>query len=109
MQRLIRKELEAMFFEAVATDLRCNNASSYRWRMVETNAPIIIDRQGKPIIKSHSTIDFLNEEIIIYLETSTILKEEFCYLGRYLYRAWLQLDEGRPPFQRGGFITKPMQ
>lgn len=98
-----------MLFEAVATDLRSDKDFSYRWRMVENNAHIIMDGEGKPVMKSHSIIDFFNKEIMIYLDTLTISNKEVGYLGRYLHRAWLQLDEGRPPFQRGGFIAKLMQ
>jgi hypothetical protein len=61
------------------------------------------------IIKSHSTIDFFNKEVIIYIDTTAMDYGNLASLGCYFHRAWLHLHNGRPPFQRGGFIAKAMQ
>ncbi|KAF5988643.1 hypothetical protein FBULB1_1376 [Fusarium bulbicola] len=63
-------------------------------------AQVDIDRDG--------TLKFLNEEIAVYIDADTVEDMDLGYMGRYLYRAWLHLHKGRPPFQRGGFFAKPL-
>ncbi|KAF5681380.1 hypothetical protein FDENT_8151 [Fusarium denticulatum] len=79
MQASIRKELQYIFFEETALYLRSGNEYAVGW------------------------------EIAIYIDAHTVQDMDLGYIGRYLYRAWLQLHNGRPPFQRGGFFAKPLR
>ncbi|KIL86407.1 hypothetical protein FAVG1_10236 [Fusarium avenaceum] len=101
-QRLIRDELEATFFHSAAAGLREMEVYRRHWH------PYKVPFVGK-VVKSHSTIDFFNKEVMIYIDTTAMGHGDLASLGRYFHRAWLHLHNERPPFQRGGFIAKVMQ
>ncbi|KAF5643025.1 4-coumarate ligase [Fusarium tjaetaba] len=60
-------------------------------------------------IDREEAFQFLNKEIAVYIDAHTVEDMDLGYIGRYLYRAWLHLHKGRPPFQRGGFLAKPLR
>ncbi|KAJ4128923.1 hypothetical protein NW768_007447 [Fusarium equiseti] len=63
---------------------------------------------GKLDFTPEAILDFLNKEFMVYYEKEHSNGTDYGKFGRYLYRAWLLLNNGRPPFQRGGFLAKPM-
>jgi hypothetical protein len=103
MKSAIRKELEGIFFEITARGIR-----SLDWYLTwqYTESAEWVDR--KLDFKPEAVLDFFNKEFMVYYEELPSNGTSYGKFGRYLYRAWLLLYNGRPPFQRGGFLAKPM-
>ncbi|KAF5634723.1 hypothetical protein F25303_8742 [Fusarium sp. NRRL 25303] len=109
MQALIRKELQYMFFEETASYLRSVDDYVTGW-YATWDLPVARYRQPAQVkIDRDEIFKFFNKNIAIYIDTATVGEMDLGYLGRYLYRAWLHLYKGRPPFQRGGFFAKPLR
>ncbi|KAF5568035.1 hypothetical protein FPHYL_2969 [Fusarium phyllophilum] len=109
MQGLIRKELQYMFFEETALYLRSANEYVVGW-YATSDLPIARYRQPAQVdIDREEAFKFLNKDIAVYFDVHTVGGMVLGYIGRYLYRAWLHLHKGRPPFQRGGFFAKPLR
>ncbi|KAJ3529754.1 hypothetical protein NM208_g4001 [Fusarium decemcellulare] len=107
MQGLILNELRDLFFEQTATELRSLDTYAVKWRQILGIPLVKWRRPGDVDIKPEDIIKFLNKEVMIYLDTKSIAdNSEYGSLGRYIYREWLHLYNGRPPFQRGGFFAK---
>lgn len=109
---LIRKELEAIFFEESASGLRHESPFRIGWRRdgkMTTFNQLQLPREA--FTQDHNPgelIEYLNKEIMIYFPCETMPRgHQEDKLGRYLYREWLQLHNGRPPFQRHSFFAKP--
>ncbi|KAF5693144.1 hypothetical protein FDENT_2286 [Fusarium denticulatum] len=75
IQDLIYKELEIMFFEDFAAQIRMYSQFKIGWRADHCMAVDNFDSQR---------------------------------IARYIFREWLRLHNGRPFFQRGGFLGKPL-
>ncbi|PNP79335.1 hypothetical protein FNYG_07411 [Fusarium nygamai] len=109
MQISIEKELQYMFFEETALYLRSADEYSIGW-YATSNLPVARYRQPAQVdIDRDEIFKFLNKEITVYIDVHTVGDMDLGYIGRYLYRAWLHLHKGRPPFQRGGFFAKPLR
>ncbi|KAM0297190.1 hypothetical protein ACHAPM_009721 [Fusarium culmorum] len=112
MAILFKNELKAIYFEQTAMELRRTEEYRYKWSGC-CDPPFAKWKQGAPVLTDRdSIIDFFNKEVMLYTDVDVMRRpiEEFYFplLGRYLYRTWLRQHDGRPPFQRGGFIVKPM-
>ncbi|KAG9495510.1 hypothetical protein J7337_013759 [Fusarium musae] len=108
-QDLIKKELQYMFFEEIALHLRSGDEYAVGW-YATSDLPVARYRHPAQVdIDREEAFQFLNKEIAVYIDTATVQDMDLGYLGRYLYRAWLHLHNGRPPFQRGGFLAKPLR
>ncbi|KAH7006822.1 hypothetical protein EDB80DRAFT_751594 [Ilyonectria destructans] len=110
---LIRKELEAIFFEESASFLRKEPPFRLGWRrdgMMTTVNQLQLPREV--FTQDHNPgdlIEYLNKEIMIYFPCAALVYgHQEDKLGRYLYREWLRLHNGRPPFQRHSFFAKPV-
>jgi len=104
MKRNIRKEMENIFFETTAQGIR-NQDWYLTWQYIQS-AQCVDDNLD---LNSEAILDFLNKEFMVYFEEKPSSHTSYGKFGRYIYRAWLQLYNGRPPFQRGGFLAKPMR
>ncbi|KAH7174865.1 uncharacterized protein B0J16DRAFT_324324 [Fusarium flagelliforme] len=103
MKSAIRKEMEDIFFERTAQSIR--NLHWYlTWQYTESAVWVDVKLDFKP----EAILDFFNKEFMVYYEEEPSNGTSFGKFGRYLYRAWLLLYNNRPPFQRGGFLAKPM-
>lgn len=51
-------------------------------------------------------MEYLNKQIMVYFEPTSVSSTEGDRVGRYVYREWLRLHDGRPPFQRHSFFAK---
>lgn len=98
-----------MFFEETALYLRSADDYVTGW-YATWDLPVARYRQPAQVnIDQDEIFKFFNKEIAIYIDTATVEEMDLGYLGRYLYRVWLHLYKGRPPFQRGGFFAKPLR
>ncbi|CAF3533564.1 unnamed protein product [Fusarium graminearum] len=109
---LFENELKAMYFEQTAIEFRRTEEYRYKWSGC-CDPPLAKWNQGAPVLTDRdSIIDFFNKEVMLYIDVDVMRRpiEEFHFplLGRYLYRTWFRQHDGRPPFQSGGFIVKPM-
>lgn len=106
---LIGKELRAIFFKETALYLRSVEPYSLGWRrgglLTTTNEPSL----SKQWFAAADTIEYLNKQIMAYFEPTSVTSVEGYRLGRYVYREWLRLYDGRPPFQRHCFFAKAVQ
>ncbi|KAF5539791.1 hypothetical protein FNAPI_10690 [Fusarium napiforme] len=109
MQGLIRKELQCMFFEETALYLRSANQYCVGWYATSDLPSARYHHRAQVNIDREEAFQFLNKEIAVYIDTAAVQEMDLGYLGRYLYRAWLHLHNGLPPFQRGGFLAKPLR
>lgn len=105
MQHSIRQELEVLFFEETANELRSMDTYAVRWQQILDIPTVKWRRPGEVDIKPEGIIKFLNKEVMIYLDQESIHYGEYGKLGRYIYRKWLHLYNGRPPFQRDSFFA----
>jgi hypothetical protein len=67
-----------------------------------------VDRRHLPagFIEPKRAYQFLDKDLIVYLETTSVSGHYRTKIARYIYREWLHLHDGRPPFQRDGFFAK---
>ncbi|RSM08497.1 hypothetical protein CDV31_008134 [Fusarium ambrosium] len=106
MQHSIRRELKILFFEETANELRSMDTYAVRWRQILDIPFIKWLRPGEVDIKPRGIIEFLlNKEVMIYLDHESINCSNYGKLGRYIYRKWLHLYNGRPPFQRDSYFA----
>ncbi|KAF4976144.1 hypothetical protein FZEAL_7163 [Fusarium zealandicum] len=109
MPSLIRKELQIIFFEETALHLRHQDTYKTWWRRDGTMT--CVRRRHLPArgIAPRDVIQFLNKEILVYFESISVDADDGAKIARYIYREWLRLHHGRPPFQRDGFFAKAVQ
>lgn len=105
MQHSIRKELKILFFEETANELRSMDTYAVRWRQILDIPLVKWRRPGEVDIKPEAIIEFLNKQVMIYIDQESIHGDAYGMLGRYIYRKWLHLYNGRPPFQRDSFFA----
>ncbi|KAJ4007668.1 hypothetical protein NW752_010336 [Fusarium irregulare] len=103
--------METIFFEKTARGLHTLDRYTSDWQNFTS-----VERAGGSLdFEPETILDFFNKEFMIYFDTGASKMTNYHKLGRhgkfgqYLYRAWLQQHRGRPPFQRGGFLSKPMR
>ncbi|UPK97601.1 hypothetical protein LCI18_008536 [Fusarium solani-melongenae] len=105
MQHSIRKELKILFFEETANELRSMDTYAIRWCQI-LDIPLVKWRHpGKVDIKPEAIIEFLNKEVMMYIDQESIYCGAYGMISRYIYRKWLHLYNGRPPFQRDSFFA----
>lgn len=109
MPSLICQELRYIFFETTALHLRHEDDYKIWWR--RDGSMTCVDRRHLPtrFIEPKRVYQFLNKELIVYFETNSVSGYESTKIARYIYREWLHLHDGRPPFQRDGFFAKAVQ
>ncbi|EEU34514.1 uncharacterized protein NECHADRAFT_54457 [Fusarium vanettenii 77-13-4] len=109
MPNLICQELRYIFFEVTALHLRHEDEYKIWWR--RDGSMTCIDRRHLPagFIEPRRVYQFLNKELIVYFETMSVSAYYSSKIARYIYREWLHLHNGRPPFQRDGFFAKAVQ
>ncbi|KAH6873449.1 hypothetical protein B0T10DRAFT_588840 [Thelonectria olida] len=110
---LIRKELETIFYEETASYLRKEQSFRLGWRrdgtmptfnQLQFTEEAFTQNRGLEDLK-----EYLNKEIMIYFQCGSLVgRRQDDKLGRYFYREWLRLHNGRPPFQRHSFFAKPV-
>ncbi|KAF5600436.1 hypothetical protein FPANT_2392 [Fusarium pseudoanthophilum] len=120
---LIYKELEIMFFEDAAANIRMCSDLKIGWRadipmcsdlkigwrradhcMTVINTP----RVSELIVGPYHLDDWSNKEVMVYFEHESADILDSQRIARYIFREWLRLHNGRPFFQRGGFFGKPL-
>ncbi|KAH8672170.1 hypothetical protein BGZ61DRAFT_458991 [Ilyonectria robusta] len=106
MPNLIRQELRHIFFEVTALYLRHEDDYKIEWR--RDASMTCVDKRHQ-IIQPKRVYQFLNKELIVYFETQSVSGSYSAKIARYIYREWLHLHHGRPPFQRGSFFAKAVQ
>lgn len=106
---LIRKELRAIFFEETALYLRGVEPYRLGWRRGGLLTTIKEPTLSKQRFAPQDTMSYLNKQIMVYFEPTSVTSVEDDRLGRYVYRQWLRLHNGRPPFQRHSFFAKAVQ
>ncbi|RMJ06467.1 hypothetical protein CDV36_013948 [Fusarium kuroshium] len=106
---LIRKELQAIFFEETALYLRSVEPYRPGWRRGGLLTTINEPSLSKQWFAPEATIEYLNKQMMVYFEPTSVTSVEGDRLGRYVYREWLRLHDGRPPFQRHNFFAKAVQ
>ncbi|KAI3577564.1 hypothetical protein IWW34DRAFT_851917 [Fusarium oxysporum f. sp. albedinis] len=106
MPQLIRSELRDMFFDEAASLSRLEDHFKI-WR--QGGALKSISRPCLPdeLIEPNRFIDFLNKDAMVYFESDSVGGTDIGRIGWYIYREWLRLHDGRPPFQRNGLFAKP--
>ncbi|RFN54351.1 hypothetical protein FIE12Z_1477 [Fusarium flagelliforme] len=104
MKRAIRKEMEDIFFEITAQSIR-NQYWYISWQYIDSATWVDRNLDFSP----EAILDFFNKEFMVYFEEKPSSHTSYGKFGRYLYRAWLEIYNGRPSFQRGGFLAKPMK
>ncbi|RKL24230.1 hypothetical protein BFJ70_g12653 [Fusarium oxysporum] len=106
MPQLIRRELRDMFFDEAASLSRLEDHFKI-WRqggaLKSINRPCLPDE----LIEPNRFIDFLNKDAMVYFESDSVGGTDIGRIGWYIYREWLRLHDGRPPFQRNGLFAKP--
>ncbi|KAF5702767.1 hypothetical protein FMUND_13322 [Fusarium mundagurra] len=105
---LIYKELEIMFFEDSAAQIRMCSDLKLGWRADHCMKTINTPRLSKPIVNAYHLDDWSNKEVMVYFEHSAVDNFDSQKIARYMFREWLRLHNGRPFFQRGGFLGKPL-
>ncbi|KAH7169896.1 hypothetical protein EDB81DRAFT_774053 [Dactylonectria macrodidyma] len=112
MEVLIRNELEAIFYEETASYLRQGEPFRLGWRgdgrMTTFNGRRLVKTVFKKRRNAGELFEYLNKEIMIYFQGDSGDGGQDDGLGRYIYREWLRLHGGRPPFQRHRFFAKPI-
>lgn len=119
MVKLVRSELEALFHEKTAEMIRYDYLKRYRlkwWSLVSMNyfdetLPTLPDGHFQPW---DNVEDYFNKHFAIYFQCTNPDKEDRFLppsdgIGRYIYRYWLQMHRGRPPFQRHHFLAAPIE
>lgn len=103
--------METIFFEKAARGLCTLDRYTSDWQNFAS-----VEQASRSLdFEPEAILDFFNKEFMIYFDEGFSKKTKFDKLnrhgkfGQYLYRAWLQQHQGRPLFQRGGFIAKPMR
>ncbi|KAJ3540662.1 hypothetical protein NM208_g4965 [Fusarium decemcellulare] len=109
MPNLIRQELRQIFFEITAERLRHESEYNIWWR--RDASMTCLDKRRLPVrvIEPRCLYRFLNKEIMVYFETKSVSGYYSGKIARYIYREWLHLYDGRPPFQRDSFFAKAIQ
>ncbi|KPM46378.1 hypothetical protein AK830_g9 [Neonectria ditissima] len=106
MSNLIRKELRRIYFELPTRYLREEIKSRGSWRQDASMARADTRQHPARVINRRLASEFLNKELIVYFETPSV---DGAKIFRYIYREWLRLYDGRPPFQRESFFAKAVQ
>jgi hypothetical protein len=113
MVPLVRKELEDIFYQEAAYGLRKEHPFRLGWRrdgsMTTFNGRWL---HGETFKKGHgerALIEYLNKELMVYFQHQSVVVPQDDRLGRYIYREWLRLHDGRPPFQRHSFFAKAVR
>ncbi|KAF5962293.1 hypothetical protein FBULB1_14327 [Fusarium bulbicola] len=108
MQDLVYRELKAHYFESYAECLRLESRFKIGWRwdgiMTNINKP----RQPGGEINAWHLRDYFNKEVIVYFEHKSVDNYESQEIARYIFREWIQLNDGRPFFHRNAFFGKPI-
>ncbi|KAI0552486.1 hypothetical protein F4679DRAFT_592050 [Xylaria curta] len=115
MMYLLRKELADIFYELAAMNLRSSDNFKFRWWNDE-DSPLSITQFKQPFapeMSSENTIyhdlaEYLNKQVIVYFQDdgNRVRLPETRVIGRYIFREWYRLHQGRPPFQRHRFFAK---
>ncbi|KAF5549049.1 hypothetical protein FMEXI_4391 [Fusarium mexicanum] len=108
MPDLIYKELEIMFSEDCAAQIRMYSKFKIGWRSDHCMKTINTPRLSKPLNNAYHLDDWLNKELMVYFEHRSVDISDSQRIARYIFREWLRLHNGRPFFQRGGFLGKPL-
>jgi hypothetical protein len=121
MVKLLRSELTTLFHDKTAEMIRYDYQKRYRvkwWSLLSMNRfdetlPTLPDGyfQGP---YHHNVKDYFNKHFAIYFQPSDSDKMRQVLgasdgIGRYVYRYWLQMHRGRPPFQRHHFLVAPIE
>ncbi|KAG5766798.1 hypothetical protein H9Q72_005170 [Fusarium xylarioides] len=105
---LIYKELEIIFFEDSAAQIRMYSDLQMRWRADHCMTTINTPRLSKPVINPYRLDDWSDKEVMIYFKHRAVDNFDSQKIARYIFREWLRLHNGRPFFQRHGFFGKPL-
>ncbi|KAI1016120.1 hypothetical protein LB504_009234 [Fusarium proliferatum] len=105
---LIYKELETMFFEHSAAEIRMCSDLKIGWRADHCMKTVNTPHLSKPIVGPYHLDDWSNKEVMVYFEHRAVDNFDSQKIARYIFREWLRLHNGRPVFQRGGFFGKPL-
>lgn len=115
MVRLLRRELEDIFYEQAVKERRLTNTFKLGWRSESSWSEFdrwSLDKQKLFAKKGGfpgGLTEFANKEVAVYFEAQGhILGCNEQKLGRYIFREWLRINGGRPPLQRHHYFAKNM-
>ncbi|RTE70171.1 hypothetical protein BHE90_015437 [Fusarium euwallaceae] len=103
---LIRKELRRLFFEETAHNLRQEDDYKVFWLRYASMTRIDERRPPQHFINPAGAHQFLNKEVMVYFEPTSVSDFYGRKIGCYIYREWLHLHNMRPIFQRDSFFAK---
>ncbi len=124
MVGLLRKELAALFHESTATMIRYHRDEfTDKWHSLlgmsafDETQPTLPQGYFRPgrFLAPERVEGYFNKYIAVYFEHTNNDKNDGLFrlssdlAGRYLYRHWLRMHHGRPPFQRHHFLAKPIE
>jgi hypothetical protein len=117
---LIRSELATLFHEKTAEMIRYDRTRfTDKWSSLmgmsafDDTLPTLSDS----FFRARGKVEeYSNKHIAIYFQCTNGDKTHQPFknatggmVGRYVYRHWLQMHRGRPPFQRRHFLAKPIE
>ncbi|KAF5593527.1 hypothetical protein FPCIR_5226 [Fusarium pseudocircinatum] len=106
---LIYKELEIMFFENSAAQIRMCSDLKIGWRADHCMKTINTPSLPKHMINPYHLYDWTNREVMVYFEHRAVDNFDSQKIARYIFREWLRLHNGRPFFQRHVFFGNPLR
>ncbi|KAF4946666.1 hypothetical protein FGADI_11014 [Fusarium gaditjirri] len=108
VQDLVYKELKAIYFEDYSAYLRVEQRFKFGWRWdgIMTN----INRPRHPGLGMNAwrLRDYFNKEVIVYFEHNAVDNYGSQEIARYIFRGWIQVNNGQPFFHRDAFFGKPI-
>ncbi|OIW32592.1 hypothetical protein CONLIGDRAFT_630260 [Coniochaeta ligniaria NRRL 30616] len=123
MVGLLRSELAALFHETTADMIRLRRVEfTIKWSSLmgmsafnetQPTLPRCYYFQSEPFSEPGSPEDYFNKSIAIYFQYTDdddrSRRASSALIGRYVYRHWLRMYHGRPPFQRRHFLAKAIE